>query len=79
MEPATPSRRQILNEDLQIVHATLASIVEDVRHFSSHAAEAVEDALTMIAHAEHEFSPVPTHSAGWDRSNAAHVFEHNSG
>jgi len=43
----------VLDEDLQIVRATLASISHDVNRLSPHAGQAVNDALTKIdeAHA----------------------------
>ena len=42
MEHSNPSHRQILDEDLQIIRVTLATIITDVRHFSARAADAVQ-------------------------------------
>jgi hypothetical protein len=46
---------QILDEDLQIVRATLASISDDVNRLSPHAGQAVHDALEKIDKAHAEF------------------------
>lgn len=47
---------QILDEDLQIVRGTLAAIKPEVRRFSGHAADAVEEALTKLDLARREFA-----------------------
>lgn len=46
---------QILDEDLQIVRATLATISDDVNRLSPHAGRAVLDALDKIDQAHSEF------------------------
>jgi hypothetical protein len=46
----------MLEEDLQIVRATLATITGDVREFSHHAAEAIQQAVEKIDHAQYEFA-----------------------
>lgn len=46
---------QVLDEDLQIVRATLASISDDVRRLSPRAGQAVCEALTKIDQAHAEF------------------------
>lgn len=48
--------RQILDENMQIVRATLAAITEDVRSFSGAAADAVKEAVEKLDHARREFS-----------------------
>ncbi|HZL45853.1 MAG TPA: hypothetical protein VFC28_06470 [Opitutaceae bacterium] len=58
MEQSTPARRQILDEDLQIIRVTLATISADVRHFSARAADAVQEALEKLDAAQKEFSHV---------------------
>ena len=52
--PSSISSR-ILDEDLQIVRATLATISDDVKRLSPHAGEAVTDALRKIDEAHEEF------------------------
>jgi hypothetical protein len=56
MEHLPPSQRQILDEDLQIIRVTLATIVNDVRHFSARAADAVQEALAKLDAAQEEFA-----------------------
>lgn len=46
---------QILDEDLQIVRATLATISDDVNRLSPQAGQAVHDALRKIDEAHAEF------------------------
>jgi hypothetical protein len=58
MEHSTPSKQQILDEDLQIIRVTLATIVTDVRQFSARAADAVQDALAKLDAAQREFARV---------------------
>jgi hypothetical protein len=47
---------QVLDEDLQIVRVTLATIAGDVRCFSSRAADAIQEALANLDLARREFS-----------------------
>ncbi|HTQ31144.1 MAG TPA: hypothetical protein VMI53_08030 [Opitutaceae bacterium] len=47
---------QILDEDLQIVRATLAVIADDVQQFSGEAGHAIVEALEKIDHAQTEVS-----------------------
>jgi hypothetical protein len=56
MDPLPCSRRQILDEDLQIVRVTLATIVSDVRTFSEQAADTIEEAIARLDRAQREFS-----------------------
>jgi hypothetical protein len=53
MDPQLSPSPQVLDEDLQIVRATLASISEDVKRLSPNAGRAVNDAMEKIdeAHA----------------------------
>jgi hypothetical protein len=46
---------QVLDEDLQIVRATLATISEDVNRLSPNAGRAVHDAMEKIDEAHAEF------------------------
>ena len=55
MDPQSPLSPQILDEDLQIVRATLASISDDVNRLSPHAGQAVHDAMEKIDEAHAEF------------------------
>jgi hypothetical protein len=55
MNPSTPSRREMLDEDLQIVRVTLSAITADVRGFSDRAADAIQDALVNLDCAQDEF------------------------
>ena len=55
MNPSTPSRREMLDEDLQIVRITLSAISADVRGFSDRAADAIQDALVNLDCAQDEF------------------------
>ena len=48
--------RQILDEDLQIIRVTLATITQDVRRFSEIAADAIQEALVKLDRAQSEFS-----------------------
>ena len=50
---------QVLDEDLQIVRVTLATIAGDVRCFSGRAADAIQEALEKVDVARREFSQVP--------------------
>jgi hypothetical protein len=58
MEHLPTSKRQILDEDLQIIRVTLATIVTDVRQFSTRAADAVQEALVKLDAAQKEFAHV---------------------
>jgi hypothetical protein len=55
MPHSVPSERQILDEDLQIIRVTLATITEDVRQFSDCAANAIQEALEKLDRAQWEF------------------------
>ncbi len=63
MQHSALSHRQILDEDLQIIRVTLATINDDVRSFSSQAADAISEALEKLERAQWEFthvsSPLP--------------------
>jgi hypothetical protein len=56
MNANAPLRREILDEDLQIVRVTLATISDDVRGFSTSAADAIQDALVKLDCAQQEFA-----------------------
>jgi len=56
MEQTGSPERQVLDEDLQIIRVTLATITEDVRHFSNAAARAMQAALKKLDLAQREFS-----------------------
>lgn len=56
MQHSVPSHRQILDEDLQIIRVTLATINDDVRGFSSRAADAITEALERLDRAQWEFT-----------------------
>jgi hypothetical protein len=56
MQPPDPLPRQILEEDLLMVRATLETISNDVRRFSGHAADAIREALEKLELAEREFA-----------------------
>jgi hypothetical protein len=56
MPPLASENHQILDEDLQIIRATLATIVEEVRDFSGGAADAIKEALEKLDRAQREFS-----------------------
>jgi hypothetical protein len=56
MTPETPSRREMLDRDLQIVRVTLAAISPDVRDFSAPAADAIEEALERLDSAQQAFA-----------------------
>ena len=58
MEPLASSKRQILDEDLQIIRVTLATITDDVRRISGHAADAIQEALAKLDVAQREFTHV---------------------
>lgn len=46
---------EVLDDDLQLVRATLASICDDVRRLSPFAGQSLFDALTRIDEAHEEF------------------------
>ena len=55
MNPDTPSQREMLDHDLQIVRVTLAAISPDVRGYSAVAADAIEEALERLDSAQEAF------------------------
>ena len=55
MDPSPSLTPQTLDEDLQIVRATLATISDDVNRLSPHAGHAVSVALEKIDEAHAEF------------------------
>jgi hypothetical protein len=55
MSQPTPLNRKILGEDLQIMSATLATIIHDVRQVSATAAESLLAALASLDRAKQEF------------------------
>ncbi len=56
MNAISPENPQRLDEDLQIVHAALAAIVEDVGRYSRTAAHSVTEAMTEVKAAHRELS-----------------------
>jgi hypothetical protein len=54
MEERTLMRVQALDEDLQMVRATLATIAGDVHHFSGEAGYAIVEALDRLNYAQEE-------------------------
>ncbi len=56
MQSHSPADRQVLDEDLQIIRVTLATIKDDVRQVSVSAAKAIQDALQKLDLAQEEFS-----------------------
>jgi hypothetical protein len=56
MRDLVPPERQVLDEDLQIIRVTLATITDDVRRFSAGAADAIQEALEKLDQAQWEFS-----------------------
>ena len=60
MDAQLPLSPQILDEDLQIVRATLATISDDVNRLSPHAGRAVHDALEKIDEAHAQFIQAST-------------------
>lgn len=59
MEPSPLIYRQILDEDLQIIRVTLATINDRVRGYSNPAADAIAEALEKLDVAQWEFSHPP--------------------
>jgi hypothetical protein len=59
---------QVLNEDLMIVQATLASIVDDVERYSGAAARAVNAAIRHVHAAQHTLAGIDE-----DRAQAEHT------
>ena len=56
MESQTSIRVQALDEDLQMLRATLATIAGDVHHFSGEAGYAIVEALDRLNYAQEEVS-----------------------
>jgi hypothetical protein len=54
MESSAMMRVRALNEDLQIVRATLATIAGDAHHFSGEAGYAIVEALEKLNYAQEE-------------------------
>lgn len=59
---------QVLNEDLMIVQATLASIVDDVERYSGAAARAVNAAIRHVHAAQHTLAGIDGDQARDDRT-----------
>jgi len=59
MDYPAPLDHEVLDEDLQIVLATLATITDDVRRHSGPAAELVQEALERLERARQEFGRIP--------------------
>jgi hypothetical protein len=55
MNPMSSSKTTILNEDLQIIRATLQTIVGDVRKLSQESADAIQEALGKLDRALQDF------------------------
>jgi len=56
MQPPIPAKLQTVDEDLQIIRVTLATLASEVRSLSQRAADAVEEALAKVDQARKEFS-----------------------
>ena len=56
MDPDSPLKRQVLDEDLQIIRVTLATIADDVHTYSPEAAVAVKTALSQLDQAQQAFN-----------------------
>jgi hypothetical protein len=56
MESQTSKRVQALDQDLQMVRATLATIAGDAHHFSGEAGYAIVEALEKLNYAQEEVS-----------------------
>ncbi len=56
MKPAIPSNPQVLDEDLKIIRATLATITGAVHRHSAMAGVALENALAQLDLAQAEFA-----------------------
>jgi hypothetical protein len=56
LESQTLKRVQALDEDLQMVRATLATIAGDAHHFSGEAGYAIVEALEKLNYAQEEVS-----------------------
>jgi hypothetical protein len=66
MQRSGSSERQILDEDLQIIRATLATITKDVRQFSVYAANAIPEALEKLDRAQWEFYRASANAIDWN-------------
>ncbi|HZP61081.1 MAG TPA: hypothetical protein VFB27_12220 [Opitutaceae bacterium] len=60
MESQNSPNVQLLDEDLQIVRATLATIADDVNYYSGAAGHAIVEALEKIDHAQAEVARLRT-------------------
>jgi hypothetical protein len=58
MENIIAAKKQVLDEDLQIIRVTLATIVADVRSLSIRAADAMQEAMEKLDQAQREFARV---------------------
>ena len=56
MNAVSPESTQRLDEDLMIVHATLAAIVGDLQRYSGKAAQAVTAAMKELSAAHREMA-----------------------
>jgi hypothetical protein len=63
MNTVSPEPARILNEDLMIVHATLAAIVDEVERYSGHAAQAVTVAMEQVHAAQHTLAAIGSGAA----------------
>jgi len=60
MDAISLEHPQRLDEDLQIVHATLAAIIEDVQHYSDEAGQKVAAAMDQVHAAHHTLAQLRT-------------------
>ncbi|HNW41781.1 MAG TPA: hypothetical protein PKN08_07775 [Opitutaceae bacterium] len=51
-----PLSREVIDQDLQIMHATLSVLLQDIRHISSQAADSVQNAVVLLDQARREFA-----------------------
>ncbi|MBP6307670.1 MAG: hypothetical protein KA334_03035 [Opitutaceae bacterium] len=52
-----PLSREVIDQDLQIMRATLSVLLQDIRHISSQAADSVQNAVVQLDQARREFAP----------------------
>ena len=52
-----PLSREVIDQDLQIMRATLSVLLQDIRHISSQAADSVQNAVVLLDQARREFAP----------------------
>jgi len=51
-----PLSREVIDQDLQIMRATLSVLLQDIRHISAQAADSVQNAVVQLDQARREFA-----------------------